>query len=105
MLLNLGRPSDIADARGMGMKLLAGFVGLVFLGEIAILTKVGIPAGKYMVPATFANDQLVKYGAVGMVAKPLYQDYALAFELASIVILVAIIGAVALGRRRTVDAR
>jgi NADH-quinone oxidoreductase subunit J len=105
MLLNLGRPSDIADARGMGMKLLAGFVGLVFLGEIAVLTKVGIPAGKYMVPATFANDQLIKHGAVGMVAKPLYQDYALAFELASIVILVAIIGAVALGRRRTADAR
>lgn len=104
MLLNLGRPSDIADARGTGLKLLAALIGLIFVGETAVLTKAGIPAEKYMVPATFMSEQMAKYGAVGAVAKPLYQDYALAFELASVVILVAIVGAVVLGRRR-IDAR
>ena len=105
MLLNLGHPSEIADARGIWAKLLAGFVGLVLLAEIGLLSRTGLPAGKYAVPAGFANDQFARYGVVGAVAKPLYQDYAFAFELTSVLLLVAIIGAVAVGRRGDFDAR
>src|ERR1051325_6851605 len=39
MLLNLGHPSEIADARGLGWKLLAGAVGVALLAEIFALTK------------------------------------------------------------------
>jgi NADH-quinone oxidoreductase subunit J len=39
------------------------------------------------------------------VAQPLFTEYLLAFELTSILLLVAIVGAVVLGRRRQVDAR
>jgi len=104
MLLNLGHPSEIADARGLGMKLLAGFLGLAMLAEVGILSKTGLPSGKYAVPAGFADRQFAKYGVVGAVAKPLYQDYALAFELTSVLLLVAIAGAVVVGRRREENA-
>jgi NADH-quinone oxidoreductase subunit J len=105
MLLNLGRPSDIADARGWAGKLLATFAGLVLLAEIGVLSRTGIPSTKYTVPAEFVNNQVIKYGAVGAVAKPLFQDYILAFELTSVLLLVAIIGAVVMGRRRESSAR
>jgi NADH-quinone oxidoreductase subunit J len=101
MLLNLGEASDITDIRGIWGKLLAGFVGLVLLAEIGVLSRTGIPSGKFVVGRDFLSDQIVKYGAVGAIAKPLYQDYSLAFELTSVLLLVAIAGAVILGRKES----
>jgi NADH-quinone oxidoreductase subunit J len=105
MLLNLGDASEIVDARGLWAKLLAGFVGLVLVAELGLLSRTGVPAGQYLVPRNFVNEQVAKYGAVGAVARPLYQDYSLAFELTSILLLVAIAGAVMLGRQGRQDAR
>ncbi len=39
-------------------------------------------------------------GAVGSVAQPLFNEYLLAFELTSVLLLVALVGAVIIGRRR-----
>jgi NADH-quinone oxidoreductase subunit J len=41
---------------------------------------------------------------IGPVAAPLFKEYLLAFELTSVLLLAAIVGAVILGKRRT-DAR
>ncbi len=105
MLLNLGEASDISDVRGIWGKLLAGFVGLVLLAEIGLLTRTGIPSGQYVVSRDYLGQQLARYGAVGAVARPLYQDYSLAFELTSVLLLVAIAGAVILGRKESNIAR
>jgi NADH-quinone oxidoreductase subunit J len=99
MLLNLGHPSQIADKRGTWGILAATVVGLVMVGEIMVIGR-GDVATKYEVPRGFAADQLAKYGAVGTVARPLFHEYLLAFELTSVLLLVAIAGAVVLGRRR-----
>jgi NADH-quinone oxidoreductase subunit J len=99
MLLNLGHPSQIADKRGVWATLAAVVIGLVMVAEIMVIGR-GDIATKYEVPRGFAADQLAKYGAVGMVARPLFNEYLLAFELTSVVLLVAIAGAVVLGRRR-----
>lgn len=99
MLLNLGQASEIVDARGFWSKLLAGFVGVMLVAEIALVTRTGLPRGSHVVPRGFVTDQVARYGAVGAVAKPLYTDYSLAFELTSILLLVAIAGSVMLGRR------
>lgn len=105
MLLNLGQPSELVDARGLWGKLLAAVVGIALVGEIAVVVRSGVPGTRYVVPRTFMEDQIARYGAVGAVARPLYQNYGLAFELTSVLLLVAIAGAVMLGRRRELDAR
>jgi NADH:ubiquinone oxidoreductase subunit 6 (subunit J) len=57
------------------------------------------------VPTGYAVKQMAQYGAVGSVARPLFNEYLLAFELTSILLLVAIAGAVVLGRRKDIHAR
>jgi NADH-quinone oxidoreductase subunit J len=99
MLLNLGHPSEIADRRGLWATLAATAIGIILVAEIMMIGR-GDVATKSEVPRGFAADQLAKYGAVGTVARPLFNEYLLAFELTSVLLLVAIAGAVVLGRRR-----
>lgn len=99
MLLNLGHPSEIADRRGLWATLGAAAAGMILVAEIMVIARGGL-AAKYEVPRGFAAEQLQKYGAVGTVARPLFNEYLLAFELTSVLLLVAIAGAVVLGRRR-----
>ena len=104
MLLNLGHPSELAEARGLGWKLAAGLVGLGLLSEIMVILRSKLPE-QLVVPRGFNDQQLQKLNAVGTIAEPLFKDYLLAFELTSVLLLVAIAGAVVLGRGRSVSAR
>ena len=104
MLLNLGHPADIADARGKWGKLLAGLLGLALLAQVMALAGRRLP--EPFTPGSGYNAAEVRaQGAVGSVAQPLFNEYLLAFELTSILLLVAIVGAVVIGRRKRVDAR
>ena len=103
MLLNLGHPSEFEDMKGKAPVIVAGLIGLILIAELGVL------ASPYIVPefsvgAGFAQNEMAKYGAVGSVARPLFNEYLLAFELTSILLLVAISGAVVLGKRRDRDA-
>jgi NADH-quinone oxidoreductase subunit J len=40
-------------------------------------------------------------GVIGSVAEPLFRDYLLAFELTSMLLLTAIVGAVVIGKKRS----
>jgi NADH-quinone oxidoreductase subunit J len=104
MLLNLGHPSELADMRGTGWKLSAGLVGLALLAEIMVIARAKLPEQLVVAPA-FNAQQQEKLNVVGMIAKPLFTDYLLAFELTSVLLLVAIAGAVVLGRGRAAGAR
>ena len=44
MLLNLGHPSELADARGIRWKLAAGLIGLGLLSEIMVIARTKLPA-------------------------------------------------------------
>jgi NADH-quinone oxidoreductase subunit J len=46
-------------------------------------------------------QDIAREGAIAPIARPLFTQYLLAFELTSILLLAAIVGAVVLGRRRT----
>ncbi len=98
MLLNLGHPSEIADARGKWGKMAAGVLGLILLAEIAVVSGTRVRP-EWVVPRGEMNRLLAEKGAIGVVADPLFTRYLLAFELTSILLLIAIVGAVALGRR------
>ena len=104
MLLNLGHPSELADARGTGWKLAAGLVGLGLLSMMMVVVRTKLPE-QLVVAREFNEQQLQKLNAVGTIAEPLFREYLLAFELTSVLLLVAIAGAVVLGRGRAAGAR
>jgi NADH-quinone oxidoreductase subunit J len=104
MLLNLGHPSELADARGKWWKLSAGLIGLALLSLIMVILRTRLPAQLVVTP-DFNEKQLQKLNAVGVIAEPLFREYLLAFELTSVLLLVAIAGAVVLGRGRATGAR
>ena len=99
MLLNLGHPSEIADARSKGWKLAAGLVGVALLAQVAALARTRMPEGLTLEPGTVAQ-QVAREGVIAPIARPLFTEYLLAFELTSVLLLTAIVGAVVLGRRR-----
>lgn len=95
MLLNLGHADAMTDKRGLGVRLSAGLVGVALLAEIAVLTRpTWLPeVPQALMPRTPSSD------AISEIAGPLFGRYLLAFELTSVLILAAIVGAVVLGRR------
>jgi NADH-quinone oxidoreductase subunit J len=100
MLLNLGDVGEVSDMRGKWGRIAAGFVGLALLAEVMVLARSRLPES-LLVPDAYMSTQVRTLGAVGAVAQPLFTDYLLAFEVTSVLLLVAIIGAVILGKRRT----
>jgi NADH-quinone oxidoreductase subunit J len=90
MLLNLGR-DGITDLRGLPSRLGAGLVGLALLANLLVVQRQKLPA---LVSAP-ASDNVVE-----PVASSLFTDYLVAFELTSLVLLVAVVGAVLLAKRR-----
>lgn len=101
MLLNLGHPEELSDIRGRWGRLLAGLVGLALLAQIAAIST-GAPRRSLIQPEREMLEALRQQGAVGAIAQPLFRDHLLAFELTSVLLLVAIVGAVVVGRRRSV---
>ncbi|MFI5228979.1 MAG: NADH-quinone oxidoreductase subunit J [Gemmatimonadales bacterium] len=99
MLLNLGRGEGTTDTRGLGWKVTAGVVGLALLAEIFTLTRAQTPA-VLTLPQGFTAQQVDATGAIAPIAVPLFNQYLLAFEVTSILLLAAIVGAVVLGKQR-----
>jgi NADH-quinone oxidoreductase subunit J len=112
MLLNLGQPTS--DLRGPSA-VAAGIViaGLLLVSLLALwrytpdgLAREVAQAPAFADPATMfaagelARQETVARGVVGGVAVPLFQVYLVPFELTSILLLAAIVGAVVLAKRR-----
>ena len=95
MLLNLGYASDVTDVMSGKTRLAAAIVGLLFLAELFVLWKDDAPA-PVALPVEPAES-----GVIAQVAAPLFRDYLLAFEITSVLLLAAIVGAVVLAKRRT----
>ena len=90
MLLNLGR-GETTDMRGLAPRLGAGLVGLALLANLLVLFRTPLPR----LPLAPDSDNVVE-----PIAASLFTDYLVAFELTSLVLLVAIVGAVVLAKRR-----
>ncbi len=104
MLLNLGDASHVGDARTGLWKGAAGLAGLALLSLLASRLDVEYPAS-LVIPEAVQQQDLANRNAVGVIAEPLFREQILAFELTSVLLLVAIIGAVVVGRRRDTRAR
>ena len=99
MLLNLGHPSELADARGLWWKLAAGLLGLALLAQVFALTRARLPEALTLPEGALAS-QFARSGAIAPLAGPLFNEYLLAFELTSVLLLAAVVGAVVLGKRK-----
>ena len=98
MLLNLGEASDIADAPGRGWRLVATGVGIAMFAQIFALTRTHVQP---RIPPDYMARQIEFRGVIAPVAGSLFNEYLLAFEVTSVLLLAAIVGAVVLGSRRT----
>ncbi|HXT17813.1 MAG TPA: NADH-quinone oxidoreductase subunit J [Gemmatimonadaceae bacterium] len=98
MLLNLGS-GEIGDMRAVGWKVVGGAVGIAILAEIFALTKAKTPVSLTL-PQGFAAEQIAQSGAIAPFAGPLFNEYLLAFEVTSVLLLAAVVGAVLLGKQR-----
>ena len=99
MLLNLGHPSAIADSRGLWWKLAAGLVGVVLLAQILAMSGARLPEALTLPENAVANE-VARTGAITPIAGPLFNQYLLAFEVTSVLLLAAVVGAVVLGKRK-----
>ena len=99
MLLNLGHASELADARGLWWKLAAGAVALGLLADVMAVTRAKLPEALVLPENTLAN-QVARDGAIAPLAGPLFHEYLLAFEVTSVLLLAAVVGAVVLGKRK-----
>jgi NADH-quinone oxidoreductase subunit J len=88
------------DIRAVGWKVAAGAVGIAILAQIFALTKAKTPLALTLPPG-FAARQIDETGALAPIAAPLFNEYLLAFEVTSVLLLAAVVGAVVLGKQRT----
>jgi NADH-quinone oxidoreductase subunit J len=100
MLLNLGNDLE-ADIRGTGWKVMAGGGALVMLALLArVFTgEMPMPRGEQAGAAVLAAQQ-AEQGTVGVIALPLYQDFVVPLQATAILLLVAVVGAVMLAKRK-----
>ena len=101
MLLNLGHDYQ-RDLRG-GLWAILAFIMAGGLAGVLARQFGGAEASPFLGNASGAaviDELLAEQGAVGAIAQSLFTDYLVAFEITGILLLVAIIGAIALAKRR-----
>ena len=101
MLLNLGHPSELNDIRGKWGRVAAGLVGLALVAELLALSRSSVNTNLVLPAAPAGDIAQGTAGIIGPIAGPLFKEYLLAFELTSVLLLVAIIGAVVLAKKRS----
>ena len=100
MLLNLGHDYE-DDIRGTGWKIAAGGAGLIIIALLGRVFSGDLPrplgdeAGPAMLAAAQARD-----GVVGVIGMPLYNQYVVPLQATAILLLVAVVGAVVLAKRK-----
>jgi NADH-quinone oxidoreductase subunit J len=101
MLLNLGHDYQ-RDLKGGVWAILSFIVAGAMAGILA--RQFGgtgaSPLYEHFRGAERMDALLAEQGAVGIIAHPLFTEYVVAFELVGILLLVAIVGAVALAKRK-----
>jgi NADH-quinone oxidoreductase subunit J len=97
MLLNLGTPTEIADLRPPWTRIIAGFVALALVALLMNIGRANLPE-KWVLVRENAAALAPGEGIMAGVSRPLFGEYVLAFEIAAVLLLVAVVGAVILGR-------
>jgi NADH-quinone oxidoreductase subunit J len=97
MLLNLGRSSG--DLKGLVAAAVAAVLGAGLLFDLQPMAHAA-PPDAIMLPAGALDSMLVHQGVVGAVAGPLFETYLVPFEITSLLLTAAVVGAVVLAKRK-----
>ena len=92
MLLNLKIDDPDRGRRRLALRALAWLGGVVLAVELALMVRGG--------PSVHTGAAPSGYGGARAVAESLYTDFLLPFELTSILLLVAVVGAVVLAQKQ-----
>ena len=99
MLLNLGH-ADWRDLRGPIGGLVGGSIAIAFL---SVLTRLFVGGAESRPVVEVAGSALrvaaEEQGVVGVVARPLFQEYVIVLEVTGVLLLVSIVGTILLARR------
>jgi len=98
MLLNIGRPGP-PDMRGARGKLIAAAAAGILIGELIALRNVTLTFSMSLEEGTVAR-LAEEQGVVQVIARPLFQQYLIPFEITSVMLLAAVVGAVVLAKRK-----
>ncbi len=98
MLLNVGR-ADANDLPGWMGHVLMLAIGGVLAIELWAMTRI-VPADDIRLPVGTLQQMNEQQGAVKVIAEPLFRDYLVPFEITSVLLLAAVVGAVVLAKRR-----
>jgi len=98
MLLNLGRPGP-TDIKGPVGVLAAVVLAGALLLQLRVLSAAQLPSSIQLPAGTVAALQQQQC-MVAAVANPLFNAYLVPFEIASVLLLAAIVGAVVLAKRK-----
>ena len=100
MLLNLGRAGP-SDRKGWLAWAVAAALGAGLLVPLAGLARAGGgPPAAIQLPEGAMAQMQQQQGMVGAVARPLFETYLVPFEITSLLLLAAIVGAVVLAKRK-----
>ncbi len=95
MLLNLGKERKLITRLGL-QKGVGVLLAAVLLFQVGIVFKAALLEGT---KGTFSPDQVARLGNTETVARLLFTDFLLPFEITSVLLLVAIIGAIVLAKK------
>jgi len=98
MLLNLGHPGP-TDVKGPLGRVVGVLLGLALLFQLGVLAATTPPPQLQLAPGAMARSA-AEQGIVPTVARPLFDAYLVPFEITSVLLLAAIVGAVVLAKRR-----
>lgn len=95
MLLNLG-PDEMREAKINPPRVIAGILALFIFGKVATAIQLSTVGAQ----AVDLNDAMfAKFGSVPEVGRMMYTTFLVPFELVSVLLLVAAVGAVVLAKR------
>jgi NADH-quinone oxidoreductase subunit J len=98
MLLNIGRPGA-GDLRGLVGAGVAAVLGAGLLFQLRALPRTAPPEAIQLPPGALQGIQQ-QQGVVGAIAAPLFDTYLVPFEITSLLLLAAVVGAVVLAKRK-----
>jgi NADH-quinone oxidoreductase subunit J len=98
MLLNVGR-TDTNDLPGWMGHVLMLAIGAVLAVQLWAMTRVA-PAEDLILPPGTMQRLNEQQGAVHVISEPLFREFLVPFEVTSVLLLAAVVGAVVLAKRR-----